>query len=358
MGALFPEWDEVSEEQPAAIAAVCARLGVEREWLTKDDFIHAIVGGAVEGERVAWVEKVEKDDGGWVDVDYFLRMRVGETQIRERVVDTYNPYFGCEIGHLRWWDDAVVMVYREKHRTIACRLGLAGAPALRVVGDGWTVLDEVLICESRARGLVERLHLPALRPTAPLPAELADRSMAMGACPLGQPITSEPAALQRRIAAGLPGVAGPIAELLVGALAYRFWEPRPPLVATYEEVADEHPWNTPCWLPFYLYCASAAAERRVLLAQLDAVAARTPGEFGDEDDTAELACRHIASRCAELAGACRAGRLPDGESCYFWVGWSQAAFAGAERLFPAGMWAVWQALRPRARELLALGERR
>lgn len=359
VGALFPEWEEVGEEQAAAIAAVCARLGMEREWLTEDDYIHAIVGGALEGERVAWVEKVEKDDGGWVDVDYFLRMRVGATQVREWTVDTYNPYFGCEVGHLRWWDDSVVIVYREKHRTIVCRLGPEGAPQLRAVGYAWTVLNEVLLCESRASGLVERIHLPALRPMTPLPAALADRSMAMGACPVGQPITSEPAVLQRQIAAGLPEVAGPIAELLIGALAYRFWEPRPPLFATYQEAYDDdHPWNTPCWLPFYLYCASSAAERAVLLAQLDAVAMRTPEAFGHEDDTAELACRHIAARCAELAAACRAGRLPDGESCYFWVDWSQEAFPEAEALFPAGMWAVWQALCPRARELRAFGERR
>ena len=65
---------------------------------------------------------------------------------------------------------------------------------------------------------------------------------------------------------------------------------------------------------------------------------------------------HAHARCAELAAVCRAGRLPDGECCYFWVEWSQEVFAGAEGLFPAGMWAVWQGLRPRARELLALGE--
>lgn len=353
--ALFPEWDEVSEEQEAEIAAVCARLGRSREWAAEDGYTHAIVGGAVAGERVAWVEKVEEDDGGWVDVDYFLHMRSGE-KVREWKVDTYNPYFGCDVGHLRWWDGAVVLVYREKHRTIACRLGPDGSPQLRAIGHGWTVLNEVLICDSRARGLVERIELPALRPMAPLPAALAERSMVMGSCPLGQPITDEPAGLQRRIAAGLPEVAGPIAELLVGALAYRFWEPRPPLAATYAAVFDEERWNTPCWLPFYAYWASSAKERQVLLAQLDAVAARAPGEFEGEDDTAELACQHIAARCAELAAVCRAGRLPDGECCYFWVEWSQEVFAGAEGLFPAGMWAVWQGLRPRARELLALGE--
>jgi hypothetical protein len=351
--ALFPERDEVDEA--AAIAAVCARIDRPREWLADDGYTHAIVGGAIEGERVAWVERRAHDDGGWEDVDYFLRLRVGEVLVREWVVDTYNPYFGCNVGYLRWWGEAVVMVYSEKHHTIACRLGSEGAPQLRSIGYGWTVLGEVLLHESQSRGLVERLHLPELWPAAPLPGDLADECMAMGTCPRGQAITRSPEELQRQIAAGLPGVAAPIAELLVGALAYRFWDRWPPLVATYEAAYDDKRWNTPCWLPYYLYCASSEAERRVLLAQLDAVLARS---FGSGDDTAELAGRHIAARCAELAAACRAGRLPEGISCYFWVEWSQKAFAEAEALFPGGMWAVWQALRPRAHELRALGERR
>ncbi|WAS94181.1 hypothetical protein [Nannocystis punicea] len=355
---LFPERDEIDEVQAAAIAAVAARLGMEREWLAEDDYIHEIVGGAIDGERVAWVERRTKDDGGWVDVDYSLRMRVGEVLVREWVVDTYNPYFGCDVGYLRWWGEAVVIVYREKHRTIACRLGLEGAPQLRAIGDGWTALGDVLLHESAARGLVERLQLPELRAATPMPGELANERMSVGACSRGHVLGESPAALQRQIAAGLPEVAAPIAELLVGALAYRFWDPFPPLAATYEEAFDDHRWNTPCWLPYYLVCASPEAERQVLLAQLDAVAARPPEAFAAEDNAAELACRHIAGRCAELAAACRAGRLPKGESCYFWVDWAQEAFAGAEALFPAGMWKVWQTLRPRAHALQAFGESR
>jgi hypothetical protein len=354
--ALFPERDEIDEVQAAAIVAACARLGTEREWLAEDDYIHEIVGGAIDGERVAWVEKVEKDDGGYVDVDYFLRLRVGEVLVREWAVDTYNPYFGCDVGYLRWWGEAVVIVYSEKHRTIAGKLGPEGAPQLRTIGHGWAALGDVLLHESAARGLVERLHLPELRAAAPMTGGMADECMSVGTCPRGHGITETAVVLQRQIAAGLPEVAAPIAELLVGALAYRFWDPFPPLVATYEEAFDDHRWNPPCWLPYYLYCASPEAERQVLLAQLEAVAARRPGAFGAEGETVELACRHIAARCAELAAACRAGRLPKGESCYFWVEWAQEAFAGAEALFPAGMWEVWQALRSRARELRALGE--
>jgi hypothetical protein len=355
VAALFPEREEADEAQEVAIAEVCARLGSPREWVADDGYEHTIVGGAVDGERVAWVERRSSGDEGWEDVDYFLRMRVGEVLVREWVVDTYNPYFGCDVGYLRWWGEDVIVVYREKHHTIVCRLGPSGAPQLRAIAFGWTVLGDVLLYESAARGLVERVHLPELVQVVPLPAGMAEACMSDGACPRGHVVTAAPAELQRQIAGGLPALPGAVAELLIGSLAYRFWAAWPPAVATYEAAYEDKRWNTPCWLPYYQYCASSRDARERLLAQLDAVAGRAPIEGELADDTAELACRHIAARCAGLAAACRAGRLPD--RCYFWVEWSQEAFAGAEGLFPAGMWGAWQALRPRARELAALGER-
>ncbi|MFY0536898.1 hypothetical protein [Nannocystis pusilla] len=307
VGALFPEWEEVGEEQPAAIAAVCARLGVEREWLTEDDYVHAIVGGAVEGERAAWVEKVEKDDEGWVDVDYFLRMRVGEAQVREWTVDTYNPYFGCEVGHLRWWDDAVVMVYRENTTRSSAEWGRRGAAAAgrRVRVDG------------AERGAAVREPGAGSGRADPPAGAAADGAAAGGAgrsehghggmsCGTADHERAGGAAAADR--GGLARGRGVDRRSADRGAGVSLREPRSPLFATYQEAyADDHPWNTPCWLPFYLYCASSATERAVLLAQLDAVAMRVPEAFAGEDDTAELACRHIAARCAELATACRAG---------------------------------------------------
>ena len=63
---------------------------------------------------------------------------------------------------------------------------------------------------------------------------------------------------------------------------------------------------------------------------------------------------------AGLAASRRAlyGHLPEETSCYFWADWSRAAFGRARDLFPAGLWATWTALEPRARDLLALGSER
>lgn len=338
------------ERGAGAIGELCERLGRPEVWVEEDGYEHAIVGGAVEGERVAWVERRSRSDGGWVDVDYFLRARVGGAQVLEWVVDTYNPYFGCEVEFMRWWgEQQIVLVYEEKHRTIAACVELGGRVALRAIGHAWRRVGEWLLFPGEARGLIECVRVPDLAMGAPLPEALAE-TRAAGPAGVG-----EAGEIQRAITAWV--VAGgrverALAGLLVGALAYRFWEVPPPVVARYEELASRR-WNPPCWLPFYLHATSPAGEAGALVATLEAIAAR-PAET--TETLVGLACRHVADRCRELAAACRAGRLPEETSCYFWVEWSQEAIAGSRALFPAEFWAAVAALRPQAARLRALGE--
>lgn len=355
--ALFPERDEIDAACAAGIAEACERLDCAHEWIADDGFEHEIVGGAVDGARVAWVEKRARSDGGWEDVEYRLRMRAGDVLVREWVVDTYNPHFGCAVGYLRWWGEDVVVIYGEKHETIACALGPSGAPRLLAIDHAWQVLGDVLLYASDARGLVERMRLPELERRAPLLTAAAQRHLVDGTVEHG-PAHATMTALLRQVAGRLPEMPEPFKELLVGALAYRLWDAWPPLVATYDEAYSRDRWNTPCWLPYYDYCASEGAAASERLGWIEVAAARADAAYGPEEEVAELACRHIAARCRELAAACRARKLPEGTCCYFWVEWSQAAFADWQALFPAGMWATWQALRPRARELARLGERR
>lgn len=344
--------DEAAE--PTGIAEACARLGCPTMWIADDAAEHEIVAGAVDGERLAWVERRWLICGDYEDVEYTLCMRSGAGPMREWIVDTYNPYFGCTVGYMRWWGDSVVMIYREKHKTIVCRIDPDGSPQLRRIADRWRVAADQVLFASEARGLVERMRLPDLELRGPLPLAAAAEHLASGTYAHLPPLAPAPEVMWQQIAARLPAVPAAIAELLIGALAYRFWDAWPAPAATYDAL-DGQRWNPPNWLPFYHHHAQGPADARTLLAQLELVAARPPAL---DDALAELACRHIAARCHELAGVCRAGHLPEAAYCYFWVEWSQAGFAGARALFPAGMWAVYEALRPRAGELKLLGERR
>ena len=348
---LFPSRDEPDEGMTAAIAAVCARLGRAIEVAGPGRARSTIVGGAIDGERVAWVEQ-RWQDAGYPDIEeYTLTMRAGDGRERAWIVETYNPWFGCEVYLLRWFGDEVVAVYREKHRTIVCTVGFTGAPRLRVIAFAWQIVGDVVLYASEARGLVERVRVPDLTVCTPIPIDEAARDLAAGTCESLEPLVPDGAALWSRIAARLPDVSGVTAELLIGALAYPFWDAPVPLSESYEDAyrRAHDRWNTPCWLPFYAYQALDAGTAEMLLAEFDAIAARAPAAYDPADAPAELAARHIAARCGELAAVCRAGRLPDGVSCHFWVEWSQEAFVAEEPLFPPGMWRVWQGLAPGAR---------
>lgn len=349
LAAVFPPALDASQRPDDGAAQACARLGRPREDVDEDGYEREILAGAVDGDRLAWVERrARTSPGGWEDVDYHLRVQVGDVITREWTVDTYNPYFGCDVGALRLYADTVVTIYREKHATVVVALGPAGAPRMRWIADDWRIVGDVVLFRSESRGLVERLALPDLAPLTPLPAAIAAAYLS-SETPI--PFLAGRAS-STEILARLPGIPGPLAELLVGALAYRYWDDWPPLAARYDDL-DRTRWNPPCWLPFYAQRAAHGAAGRAVLDALDA-AARRPAA-GDGADPAELACRHLAARARELAAACRAGRLPGGTSCYFWVEWSQRAFTGSRDLFPPGLWATWTELAPRARELLALG---
>lgn len=350
---LFPTRKDPDDANTAAIAAVCARIGGPTQRSGADGELCTIVGGAIDGDRIGWVEQRWRDEGYEDIEDFTLYLRAGDELRREWLVETYNPWFGCQVQHLRWLGDEIVMVYSEKHYTVACVLGMVAAPRLRIIAHRWQRVGDLVLYTSKARGLVERLLLPDLSQRTPLSVADAAIDLAAGTCERAPPLTRAPAVLQRQIAARLPAISTATAELLIGALAYRFWDDRPPLSASYEEARAQDRWNPPCWLPFYWYCTREGAEARALLAELDAVADRPPARCEPDDLPAELAARHIAVRCRELAAACRAGHLPAGTYCYFWAEWSQAAFSAAQSLFPAGMWAAWTSMRPQAAPLLA-----
>ncbi len=353
--ALFPE-RESDEAMQAAVASVCARLGRARD-VVKDGQVSTVVAGVIDGERVAWVEQRWRD-AGYEDIDGY-ELYVDGAGSRAWEIDTYNPWFGCTVHLMRWYGDDLVVIYSEKHHTIVCVLDRDGAPRMRVVNWRWQVVGDLVLYASEARGLVERIHLPDLAVGAPLPADEAAIDLTAGTCEPAAPLAAGTPAFWRQVALRLPEIDEELGELLIGSLAYRFWEARPAAANTYEDAyaAESGRWNTPCWLPFHWVRTRGLAEGRALLADLEAVAARAPTACSPMEAPAELAARHIAARAGELAAACRAGRLPEGTSCAFWIEWSQIEFAKAESRFPGRMWAAYQQLRKSAPELLALVRR-
>ena len=354
------DWEHEGDDE-AAIDEVCVRLERAREWVDADRRAHAIVGGAVDGDRIAWVERSELDAaGGWEDIDYTLRVTVDGAPVLEWIVDTYNPYFGCDVGHLRFAGEGVVLVYREKHITVVAFVEFSGAVKMRALGDRWCIVGDQLLWHSEtSRGLIERLHLPDLVIGLPLPRRLVDAHLA-AATPLPGPeprAVDDPCAMQSAIVRHLFGATPPtpLAGLLVGALAHRFWAADIGCDDRYDQLARMGEWNDPYWLPFYWQQTLGDEQTAgAVITTLEQLAARPPTtpDRGEHGWRIELACRHIAERCGELAATCRAGHLPKDVHCYFWAEWSQAGFSAGPRAgFPADLWRAWESLRPHASRL-------
>lgn len=350
-------WDHEDEDE-AAIDEVCVCLGRPRQWLADDGFEHTIVGGAVDGPRVAWVERRCRDDGGWVDVEFCLRVRIAGALVRVWCVETYNPYFGCEVGLVRIGAEAVTLVYGEKHRTLLAVVPWVGAVQLRAIDRRWRVEGERVLWQcDEARGLVAWAWSSGVMDGLPLPLGCLDAAPVWSRAWPVEDVAAMQAAIVRRLWGERPPE--PLAGLLVGALAWPYWAPAVPVVECYDALPGrlgEH--NDPHWLPWYWQQSLAGAEAEAVLAGLERIAGREATAPGEDVQgwRVELACRHVAERCVELVAACRTGRLPAGEWCHFWASWSQAGFAAGPRgRFPEGLWQVWASLRPHAEALARRG---
>src|SRR5205823_2555194 len=108
-------------------------------------------------------------------------------------------------------------------------------------------------------------------------------------------------------------------ELVIGSLAYPFWDPGPAPRSAYDG-GKRRRWNSPSWLPFYFGELQDEADRRRYLDLLRIAASYAPKPLRPlsiGDAAAELAARFIAGRMGPIIKACESRRLPE-RQCYFW----------------------------------------
>lgn len=128
----------------------------------------------VEGRRFAYVEsRARQNRVGSVEVEFHLLIRDPDGSVCGTELESYNPFFGCEVGYLEWCGECVILIYREKHRTYVCRVGRGGPAAFVAIEDDWAVEGEVVLHRSGEGATVRRLALPELVELPPLPQDTA-----------------------------------------------------------------------------------------------------------------------------------------------------------------------------------------
>lgn len=152
---------------------VAELLGRSLRQLDETGYEREITAGCIHPTKgwPAWVEsKCKELQGGMWDVEYRLKALLDARVVIDWAVETYNPFFGCRVGHLAWHGDRVVVVYREKHRTYAVSFPPEGTKTLVEVADEWMILGEMLTHAGEQPDLVQRLTVPDLRPLSPITA--------------------------------------------------------------------------------------------------------------------------------------------------------------------------------------------
>lgn len=159
-----------------SIQAVCDWLGRPVRFVDEKGYEDEITAGAVHPTMSwpAWVRCRRKTLAkGFVDIEFRLQVQVEDRLAIDWVVETYNPYFGCDVRYMAWHDRWVVMLYREKHHTYASSHSVKGGRQLVQLTDEWLVTDNQIICRSEEPDRVDCVALPDLHRLPPMSADEA-----------------------------------------------------------------------------------------------------------------------------------------------------------------------------------------
>ena len=161
---------------PQRLEALAARLGRSVCFVDESGYECELIGTALgEAGDVAYVESRAKDAGGYVDISIRIHWIDPAGRHESADIQSYNPFFGCDVRLFEWIGKTAILIYREKHRTYACRFGDLWPPRFVKIEDRWTVVDTTLSYMGYKAPSVRRLTFPQLDELPPIPAAEAQR---------------------------------------------------------------------------------------------------------------------------------------------------------------------------------------
>jgi hypothetical protein len=110
----------------------------------------------------------------FLDITFHLHIRDTANQRMAWEVESYNPFFGCDVRFLEWFGNTALIIYREKRRTYACRFGLSFPAKFVEIGDYWLMDGPQLTYWDRETTQIFRFAVPSLTPLPPMAEETAE----------------------------------------------------------------------------------------------------------------------------------------------------------------------------------------
>jgi len=329
-----------------AASSFLDRLGRDRVVEGEDGYTSTITAAAAaadaDGATLAWVDSREKEvRPEYWDVSHTLHVSNADGHGTRWELPTYNPYFGCEVGFLGWYGDAIAIVYREKHHMLLAVFDTSTEKGrLLPLNDDWCEEGDVVYSLSKDRNLIEVCSLPDLCVGVPIPKNLWP-----GAKRFEARAPSSPDAFAASVATRIFGarVPQPLADLLIGATCRRYWNDWLSPVRSYRSLPCQ--FMSPFWLPWYWYQAIEEREKAMMLGELETMAKFSIAGDSGATFAVEMATTHVCRSAGVWARACRDGELPDKEQCYFWMDGAQENLRRTIDQYPAGFREVYEQLR-------------
>lgn len=156
---------------PERIAAVSLALGRPASHVDGDGYECEVIGGAInDSGSVAYVETRAKDVGPnelgacgrLIDITIRVHLVGQGGQRLSADIESYNPFFGCDVRFFEWVGPTAILIYREKHSTYACRFGDLWPPRFVEIESDWVINGDALGFIGYKQDVVRRLSFPAL----------------------------------------------------------------------------------------------------------------------------------------------------------------------------------------------------
>jgi|GEM_PF-3038115 len=153
-----------------SVNEMAEKLGRQAKYFTTFGYEVTLSAAALcrRTDAMAYLESYSKSGETYDDINYTLHIRHPDGRATSWEPETYNPFFGCRVRFLEWYDNAVIFIYREKHRTYLARIGFDSRPDFREIADDWILDGRQLAYLGWRSPQVRRLSIPQLEELPPL----------------------------------------------------------------------------------------------------------------------------------------------------------------------------------------------
>ena len=152
------------DREPIEQAAVL--LGREPFYVDRSGYECELIGAAIHPATncIAYVESRARKRwwSAMVDISIKVHLRDTDGQDKSTDIQSYNPFFGCDVGFFEWIDDTAILIYTEKHDTYACAIGPDWPPRFVEIEDRWIINGRMLGYIGYKQETVRRVSLPDL----------------------------------------------------------------------------------------------------------------------------------------------------------------------------------------------------